>query len=87
LVKTLSESENNNPELVLLARNGLRAIESKFSDIFLAAKNNKLINQDADCNRLGKWLQMQIMGLVVYAKGLAEPEDVKRMIDDVFSIK
>lgn len=85
LVKTLSESENNNPELVLLARKGLRAIEHKFSDLLLEAKNDNVISQDTDCTRLGKWLQMQIMGLMVYANGLAEPEDVKGMIDDIFA--
>jgi len=85
LVKTLSESENSHPELVLLARNGLRAIENKFSELLLEAKNDYEISQDADCTRLGKWLQMQIMGLVVYTKGLAEPADVKQMIDDIFA--
>jgi AcrR family transcriptional regulator len=85
LVKTISESENNNPELALLARNGLRIVENRFSDLFAEAKDSGLISQHANCNRQGKWLQMQIMGLVMYAKGLADPEEVRLMIDDIFT--
>ena len=85
LVKTLSETENNNQALTSLARSGLQRIENKFSEFFSEAQSMGLINKAADCDRLGKWLQMQIMGLVVYSKGLANPDDVSQMIEDIFS--
>lgn len=85
LVKTLSEAENNNQGLTSLARSGLQKIENKFSIFFSEAQTMGLINKGANCDRLGKWLQMQIMGLVVYSKGLANPDDVSQMIEDIFS--
>jgi TetR/AcrR family transcriptional repressor of nem operon len=85
LVKTLSETENNNQALTSLARSGLQRIENKFSTFFSEAQTMGLIDQAADCDRLGKWLQMQIMGLVIYSKGLANPDDVSQMIEDIFT--
>jgi AcrR family transcriptional regulator len=85
LVKTLSETENNNQALSLLARSGLQKVENKFSEMFSEAQSMGLIDNTADCDRLGKWLQMQIMGLVAYSKGLANPDDVDQMIEDIFT--
>ena len=85
LVKTLSEAENSHQELTKLARSGLVTMQKKFTELFIEARNMNLIAQDCDCIKLGKWLQMQIMGLIIYAKGLGNPEEVNLMIEDIFS--
>lgn len=85
LVKTLSETENSHPHLNILARKGLQQVEQKFADLFKQAQQQQLIKSNLDCRRLAKWLQMQIMGLLVYAKGFPNVEDLGTMIDDIFT--
>lgn len=85
LVKTVSESETSQPKLHAHALLGLQQIEQKFTELFTQAQQLKLLSQAADPVQLGKWLQMQIMGLVMYSKNCADQQDITLMIEHVFS--
>ncbi|AGH45370.1 TetR/AcrR family transcriptional regulator [Paraglaciecola psychrophila] len=85
LVKTVSESETSQPKLHTHALLGLKKIERKFTALFTQAQQLKLLSQTANPEQLGKWLQMQIMGLVIYSKNCAEKEDIVLMIEHIFS--
>lgn len=84
LAKTLSELSSEQQDLIITARQGLRLIENKFAQIFQHAITNKQLPANADCHRLAKWLQMQIMGLRAYAKSQPSNDVVKLMIEDIF---
>ena len=64
---------------------GLQQIEQKFTELFPQAQQLKLLSQTADPVQLGKWLQMQIMGWVMYSKNCAVQQDITLMIVHVFS--
>jgi AcrR family transcriptional regulator len=85
LVKTVSESETSQPKLHTHALLGLQKIERKFTELFTQAQQLKLLSQSANTEQLGKWLQMQIMGLVIYSKNCAEEQDITLMIEHIFS--
>lgn len=85
LVKTVSESETSHPKLHTHALLGLQKVEQKFTELFAQAQQLKLLSQAADTEQLGKWLQMQIMGLVIYSKNCAEQQDIILMIEHIFS--
>jgi hypothetical protein len=85
LVKTVSESETSQPKLHTHALLGLQKIERKFTELFTQAQQFKLLSQAANTEQLGKWLQMQIMGLVIYSKNCAEEQDITLMIEHIFS--
>jgi AcrR family transcriptional regulator len=85
LVKTVSESEISQPKLHAHALLGLQRIERKFTSLFIQAQQLQLVKQTADTDQLGKWLQMQIMGLVIYSKNCEEQQDITLMIEHIFS--
>jgi TetR/AcrR family transcriptional repressor of nem operon len=85
LVKTVSESETSQPALHTHALSGLQKIQQKFTELFTQAQQLKLLSQTANTQQLGKWLQMQIMGLVIYSKNCAEQQDITLMIEHIFS--
>lgn len=85
LVKTVTESETSQPKLHTHALLGLQRIERKFTELFTQAQQLKLLSQSANTEQLGKWLQMQIMGLVIYSKNCAEQQDITLMIEHIFS--
>ncbi|MFB1033824.1 MAG: hypothetical protein QMC38_00615, partial [Sinobacterium sp.] len=60
-------------------------IQKKFTALFIQAQQLNLLSQAADTEQLGKWLQMQIMGLVIYSKNCAEQQDITLMIEHIFS--
>ena len=85
LVKTVSESETSQPKLHNHALSGLRQVEQKFTALFTQAQQQALLSPKADPEQLGKWLQMQIMGLVMYSKNCANKQDIILMIEHIFS--
>ena len=85
LVKTVSESETSHPKLHAHALSGLQKIEQKFTELFTTAQHLKLLSPSADTVQLGKWLQMQIMGLLIYSKNCAKKQDIILMIEHIFS--
>ena len=85
LVKTVSELETSQPKLHTHALSGLQRIQQKFTELFTQAQQLKLLSQTANPVQLGKWLQMQIMGLVIYSKNCAQQQDITVMIEHIFS--
>ncbi|WDE05662.1 TetR/AcrR family transcriptional regulator [Thalassomonas viridans] len=85
LAKTLSELPAEQQELIDAARQALLQIESKFEQILIQAREQQELSAQADCHRLAKWLQMQLMGLRSYAKSQAAIADLELMIDDIFT--
>jgi TetR/AcrR family transcriptional repressor of nem operon len=85
LVKTISELEASQPKLHHHALLGLKTIERKFTELFIQAQQLELLSQVANTEQLGKWLQMQIMGLVIYSKSCAKQQDITLMIEYIFS--
>lgn len=85
LVKTMSELDSNNDVLTTCANQGMAAIETGFASVLEQAKSEGILSDTANCQRLAKWLQMQIIGLRIYAKNQTSKGDVQRMIDDIFT--
>ena len=85
LVKTVSETETGPEHLHAHALAGLEKMEQKFCELFTQAQLQGLLKQDANPELLGKWLQMQIMGLVMYSKNCVNKNDITMMIESVFS--
>ena len=85
LVKTVSELEKSQPKLHNHALLGLKKIEQKFTELFTQAQQLKLLSQTANTEQLGKWLQMQIMGLVIYSKNCSQQQDITLMIEHIFA--
>ena len=85
LVKTLSELDEQEPELCALAKQGLQKIEQRFELGLVQAAAQGLLKDRADPARLAKWLQMQVMGLRIYAKNFSSPAVLEQMIEDTFS--
>jgi TetR/AcrR family transcriptional repressor of nem operon len=85
LVKTVSESETSQPKLHAHALLGLQQMQQKFTELFTQAQQLSLLSSAADTKQLGKWLQMQMMGLVIYSKNCAKQQDISLMIEHIFS--
>jgi TetR/AcrR family transcriptional repressor of nem operon len=56
----------------------------KFTALFTQAQQLELLSQTVNPEQLGKWLQMQIMGLVIPSKNCAEKQDIILMIEHIF---
>lgn len=85
LAKTVAELDNNNAEISLWAQSGLNKVEDEFALVFKQAQSQGVLDQDADCLRLAKWLQVQIMGLRAYGQLQVSTQDMTHMLDDMFS--
>lgn len=85
LIKTVTELDNNNAEISLWAQAGLVRVEEEFTRVFEQAKAQGLLQKKADCRQLGKLLQVQIMGLRTYSQLQVSREEMKNMLDDIFS--
>jgi hypothetical protein len=81
----VTELDNNNAEISLWAQAGLAKVEEEFARVFELAKAQGLLPKKADCRRLGKWLQVQIMGLRAYSQLQVSRDEMKNMLDDMFS--
>lgn len=84
LVKTLSELDGVSEELAAQAKQGMTTIETKFAEILNLAKQQDAIDPQADCSQFAKWLQMQMIGLRVFAKSHDQVE-VQKMLDQIFA--
>lgn len=85
LAKTVAELDNNNAEISLWAQLGLNKIEEEFAVAFKQAQSQGVLSPQADCARLAKWLQVQIMGLRSYGQLQVSKEDMTGILDDMFS--
>lgn len=85
LIKTVTELDNSNAQISLWAQSGLAKVEEEFTRVFEAAQAQGILPAEADCRRLGKWLQVQIMGLRAYSQLQVSRDEMKKMLDDMFS--
>lgn len=85
LIKTVTELDNSNAEISLWAQSGLAKVEEEFTRVFEQAQAQGILPIEADCRRLGKWLQVQIMGLRAYSQLQVSRDEMKKMLDDMFS--
>ena len=84
LLKTVTELEESQPELAKYAQSGLSRVADTFAHYLQQAKEQGQLRGTDDPVRLAKWLQMQMMGLRLYAKNHPDEQEVKNMIEDVF---
>ena len=84
LVKTLSEVNEQHPDLLGLARELLKRAENRFTEILLQAKEQGEILEAADPGILTKHLQVQMIGLRIYMKTSGNSQAVSELINSVF---
>lgn len=84
LVKTLSEVNEQHPDLLGLARELLKRAENRFTEILLRAKEQGEILEAADPGILAKHLQVQMIGLRIYMKTSGNSQAVSELINGVF---
>ena len=85
LVKTLTELEESQPELANYAQDGMKTVASEFATYLTQAQQQGLLDPTDDPSRLAKWLQMQMMGLRLYAKNHPSEQEIREMIEDIFA--
>ncbi|CAM4204288.1 TetR/AcrR family transcriptional regulator [Vibrio agarivorans] len=85
VVKSVAElTEEDNPELLAIAKNLLGAVEKNFTDVLSAAIAEGEISADKDPVELARYVQVQIIGLRTFARATDEMKLVEKFIDDIF---
>ncbi|MDX2421602.1 MAG: TetR/AcrR family transcriptional regulator [Amphritea sp.] len=84
LVKTISELTQENTELLVEAQQLLLRIEGVMAAILLQAQEQGEISRAKTPERMARALQVQLMGLRVYASASADNKQVDELIDDMF---
>lgn len=84
LVKTLSEVNEQHPDLLELARELLKRAENRFAEILQQARRQGEILPAADSGILAKHLQVQMIGLRIYMKTSGNSQAVSELISSVF---
>ncbi|SER04300.1 transcriptional regulator, TetR family [Amphritea atlantica] len=84
LVKTLSEVNEQHPDLLQLSRELLKRTEDRFTDILqLALKQGELAGHP-DPRMIAKQLQVQMIGLRIYMKTSGNMASVSELIAGLF---
>ncbi|MCL9777560.1 TetR/AcrR family transcriptional regulator [Vibrio methylphosphonaticus] len=87
LTKTIAELTEDNAELLNCARHALRKIEKEFENVIRAAQACGEIEPSLNAQRLGQYVQIQIMGIRSYVRASqCAPEQSQSLIDDIFSL-
>lgn len=87
LVKTISELTEEHADLLAEARRLLKKMEQVFASVLHQAQAAREIDQDTDCDRLARYLQMQFMGLRAYARATEDHgSQLQDLIDDTFAV-
>lgn len=84
LVKTLSEVNEQHPDLLELARDLLKRAENRFAEILQQARAQGEILPASDTGILAKHLQVQMIGLRIYMKTSGNSQAVSELISSVF---
>lgn len=84
LVKTLSEVNEQHPDLLELARELLKRAENRFAEILQQARTQGEILPVSDTGILAKHLQVQMIGLRIYMKTSGNSQAVSELISSVF---
>jgi len=84
LVKSISElTEEDNAELLAESKRLLHLLELAFDDVLIKAKACGELDETTDPKRLGRFLQMQLMGLRSYARATEGHAQVEELLEDV----
>lgn len=83
LVKTISELTEDNGMLLEEAKRLLGVMEGAFSAVLLKAQEQGELDRNRDVRRMARFLQMQLIGLRVYARANSDA-NIDELIDDVF---
>ncbi|MDO6562402.1 TetR/AcrR family transcriptional regulator [Amphritea sp. 1_MG-2023] len=84
LVKTISELTQENTELLVEAQQLLQGIEAMMASILRQAQEQGEINATKSPERLARSLQVQLMGLRVYASTSTDSQQLDQLIEDLF---
>lgn len=85
LVKTVSELTEENEELLEESKRLLKVMENAFADLLSQAQQAGEIDSSKDPQRLARLIQMQLIGLRLYARTSNSENSVNDLIDDLFS--
>ncbi|MFA0439693.1 TetR family transcriptional regulator [Vibrio sp. 10N.286.49.C2] len=87
LAKTVAELTEENSELLDSARKGLRRIEGEFANVIKAAQDSGEIDPSRDAQRIGQYVQIQIMGIRTYVRAnQCDTHQTKALVDDIFAL-
>lgn len=84
LVKTMAELSQHHQELADLARQWLRLMEQKFTELFEKAKQQGM-QSPASAAMLAKQFQVQIIGLKAYCQTNPQPEELAQLTETVLA--
>ncbi|MDI3324791.1 TetR/AcrR family transcriptional regulator [Pontibacterium granulatum] len=85
LVKTVSELTEENEELLEESKRLLKVMENAFADLLSQAQQAGEIDSSKDPQRLARLIQMQLIGLRLYARTSNSENSVNDLIDDLFN--
>ncbi|AWL10679.1 HTH-type transcriptional repressor ComR [Saliniradius amylolyticus] len=85
LTKVVTEIGDSHQELAECARLSLEYIEHAFERALRASQQQGKLEESANCRELACWLQMQMIGLRVYASVQSDPECLRQMVARVFN--
>lgn len=85
LVKTVSELTDENIELLEESKRLLKVMEDAFEALLAQAQKAGEIDTSKDTRRLARLIQMQLIGLRLYARTNESEENVSELIDDLFT--
>ncbi|MFA0086474.1 TetR/AcrR family transcriptional regulator [Vibrio sp. 10N.261.51.F12] len=87
LAKTVAELTEENSELLDSARKGLRRIEKEFANVIKAAQDSGDVDPSRDAQRIGQYVQIQIMGIRTYVRAnQCDTQQTKALVDDIFAL-
>ncbi|WP_415886523.1 TetR/AcrR family transcriptional regulator [Neptuniibacter sp. QD37_6] len=82
LVKAIAELTEENGELLDEAKGLLKAVEQALTQLIEQAQAAGEVDSSKDAARLARYIQMQLIGLRVYARVSPDEDDLAAMIDD-----
>jgi len=85
IVKTIGElTQNDSPDLLAHATTILERVEASFVKVFQQAIDNGEIDTSKNAAELGRYFQIQMMGLRTYAQVTNDMGAVEKYIDGIF---
>lgn len=85
IVKTIGElTQNDSPDLLAHATTILERVEASFVKVFQQAIDNSEIDNSKNAAELGRYFQIQMMGLRTYAQVTNDMGAVEKYIDGIF---
>ncbi|MCV6612459.1 MAG: hypothetical protein OIF55_16985, partial [Amphritea sp.] len=85
LVRTLSEIDDTQPELMSQTKTLLRKVEDNFTRILDQAQEQGELAPGANTRMLGRHLQVQMIGMRTYLKASQNPQAVEELLQSIFA--